>query len=289
MVGPRAPGRTPTVALATASAFADDIGGEELLVDALAERGAVPTWVPWDDPSVDWATFDLVVVRTTWDYPDRLDAFRAWVRHVAVTTVLVNPARLMLDNLHKSYVADMGDLAVPTLVVPAGMTVDLGHVPWPDVVVKPAVGVGGNGAVRHASQADLDALTLADEGADAVVQPYLAAVERSGEASVVCIEGEPTHAVRKRPASGEFRIHAHRGGTTEPVPVTEELADIARRTLATLPARPAYARVDMIHDGATWRVVELELVEPYLYLEHAPRVAGLLADGLLARVGATVR
>src|ERR671912_683117 len=233
MVGPRAPGRTPTVALATASAFADDIGGEELLVDALAERGADPTWVPWDDPSADWATYDLVVVRTTWDYPDRLDAFRAWVRQVAVTTVLVNPARLMLGNLHKSYVAD--------------------------------------------------------EGADAVVQPYLAAVERSGEASVVCIEGEPTHAVRKRPASGEFRIHAHRGGTTEPVPVTEELADIARRTLATLPARPAYARVDMIHDGATWRVVELELVEPYLYLEHAPRVAGLLAEGLLARVGATVR
>ena len=72
------------------------------------------------------------------------------------------------------------------------MTVDLRHLPWDDVVVKPAVGVGGNGVVRHATQDDLDALTLASEGAvDAVVQPYLASVEQAGEVSVVCIDGQP--------------------------------------------------------------------------------------------------
>ena len=118
--------------------------------------------------------------------PDKLEAFRSWLMEVAVATTLVNPLRLIVGNLHKSYLADLAPDVVPTLVVPEGMTVDLGHLPWDDVVVKPAIGVGGNGVVRHATQADLDALTLAEEGAvDAVVQPYLASVERVGEVSVV--------------------------------------------------------------------------------------------------------
>ena len=284
-VGSRSVGHAPSVALARAAGIDGDVGGEELLADALAERGVAATWAAWTDPAIDWSAFHLVVLRATWDYPDRLDDFRAWVRHVAVSTQLVNPARMVLGNLHKSYLADMGDLAVPTLVVPAGMSVELRHLPWRDVVVKPAVAVDGNGAVRHATQADLDALTL-DTASDAVVQPYLDAVETLGEASVVCIGGEPTHAVRKRAAAGEFRVHAHRGGTVEPIPVSIELADVARGALASLAEAPAYARVDALHDGERWRVVELELVEPYLYLDHAPRVAGLLADGLLARVAA---
>jgi glutathione synthase/RimK-type ligase-like ATP-grasp enzyme len=273
----------PRIALATSSEFPHGYD-ESVLTDALARRRADARWEVWDDPDVDWAEFDLVVLRSTWDYPRKLDAFRAWVQEVAVTTVLLNPPRLIFGNLHKGYLADLGPEAVPTVVVPEGMTLDLRQLPWDDVVVKPAVGVGGFGAVRHATQDDLDALTLAEEGAaDAVIQPYVSSIERSGELSVICIDGDPTHAIRKVPAVGEFRIHDHWGGTTEPIALTRRLAEVATRALARLPAPAAYARVDLLEVGGDLVVSELELVEPQLGLSQAPEAAERFADCLVAR------
>lgn len=272
---------TPRIALATSADHPEGLGGEGLLTKSLLERDVRPEWVVWNDPSVPWADYDLVVLRCTWDYPDHLEAFRDWVRSSAVTMRLVNTPTLVLGNLHKGYLADLGDLAVPTVVVPAGMTIDLGRLRWDASVVKPAVGVGGTGAVRRATQADLDALTL-DAGVDAVVQPYLWDVEHRGEISVICIGGDPTHAVLKRPAPGEFRIHDHWGGTAEVVEPEPEVLDLARAVLGRLRTLPDYARVDVLHDGIVPRVVELELVEPYLYLELAPEAADRLA-GLLVR------
>jgi glutathione synthase/RimK-type ligase-like ATP-grasp enzyme len=275
--------RTPRIALASSAAFPEGAGGEPLLAQALADRGVDARWQVWNDPSTDWSAYDLIVLRATWDYPDHIEEFRAWVRSEAVVPRLVNSPRLVLGNLHKGYLADMGDLAVPTVVVPAGMTVDLGRLRWPQVVVKPAVGVGGFGAVRATDQADLDAVTLDPEaGVDAIVQPYLGDVERGGETSLMCIGGEVTHAVRKIPAEGEFRIHDHWGGTVTPVlPSAAELA-VARDVLATLSGVPAYARVDLIHDGDRYRLVELELVEPYLWFEVQPQAAERLAGVLVA-------
>jgi glutathione synthase/RimK-type ligase-like ATP-grasp enzyme len=275
----------PCIGLATSADYPDGYE-ESALTDALAYRRADARWVVWDDTGVDWAQFDLVVVRSTWDYPGKLDAFRDWVQQVGVTTLLLNPPRLIFGNLHKGYLADLGPEAVPTMVVPAGMTLDLRQLPWSDLVVKPAVGVGGFGAVRYATQDDLDALTLADEGAvDAVVQPYVASVERSGELSVVCIDGQPTHAVRKVPARGEFRIHEHWGGSTEPIALTHRLADVATRVLSGLPARSAYARVDLLEADGSLIINELELIEPQLGFVVAPEAAERFADALVATAG----
>jgi glutathione synthase/RimK-type ligase-like ATP-grasp enzyme len=280
-------GRGPRIGLASCAEFPKGLGGEAELPDLLAARGADPAWAVWDDPQVDWEQFDLVVVRCTWDYPDHLGAFRAWVQSTAMSAVLVNQPRIIYENLHKGYLADLGGDAVPTIVVPAGMTVDLDALGWPSAVVKPAVGLGGNGAVRHATQADLDALTLVPQGGvDVVVQPYLDSVERDGEMSIVCFDGEPSHAVWKKPAVGEFRIHEHRGGTAERVPLHPDHAEIARRMLAQLPMQPAIARVDLLQSGDRALVCELELVEPYLWLELAPEAAARLADSLVARARA---
>jgi glutathione synthase/RimK-type ligase-like ATP-grasp enzyme len=275
----------PRIALATSADHPEGFGGEGLLTKALLLRGARPEWVVWNDPAVDWSGYDLVVLRSTWDYPVHIDAFRSWVRSPPVATRLVNAPTLVLGNLHKGYLADLGDLAVPTVVVPAGMTLDLGHLRWQRSVVKPAIGVGGVGAVREATQADLDSLTLAgDTPVDAVVQPYLSDIEHRGELSVVCIGGRPTHAVHKLPAVGEFRIHEHWGGTAELVEPRPDDLEIARMVLGTLRAPAAYARVDLLYDGERARVVELELVEPYLWFELAPDAADALAADLLARL-----
>lgn len=273
----------PRIALASCAEYPEGLGGEPLLLEALRERGAEAAWAVWNDPGVDWAAFDLVAVRCTWDYPDHLDAFRAWVQHAAMSAVLVNPPRVILQNLHKGYLTDLAD-AVPTLVVPAGMTIDVAALDWPAVVVKPAVGVGGDLAVRHAGQEDLDALTLApDRPVDVVVQPYLDSVEHEGEVSVVCIDGEPSHAVLKKPAVGEFRIHEHYGGTASLIPLDPGAAEVTRRTLGRLPTVPPIARIDLLQHGGRSLVVELELIEPYLWLELVPEAAGRLADALMAR------
>jgi glutathione synthase/RimK-type ligase-like ATP-grasp enzyme len=275
----------PRIALATSAEHPEGFGGDGLLAKALSARGGWPLWRVWNDPDVDWGDHDLIVLRSTWDYPDHLDDFRAWVLSPAVATRLVNSTTVVLGNLHKGYLAELGDLAVPTMVVPAGMTLDLGRLPWRAVVVKPAVGVGGLGAVRHATQGDLDALTLAPEGAvDAVVQPYVWEVEDRGETSIVCVAGEPTHAVRNMPAEGEFRIHDHWGGSAELVDAAPDDLAAARATLGTLRTMPAYARVDLLHHDGTPRVVELELVEPYLWFEMAPHAADHLADDLMGRL-----
>jgi glutathione synthase/RimK-type ligase-like ATP-grasp enzyme len=254
-----------------------------LLVKALVARGARAEWVVWNDPDVDWTAYQLIVVRCTWDYHERVEEFRAWVQSRAVATRLVNTPTLVLGNLHKGYLADLGDLALPTVVVPAGMTIDLGRLRWPSSVVKPAVGAGGIGAVREATQADLDALTLAPEGAvDAVVQPYLGHVDELGEISVISIGGQVTHAVRKLPAAGEFRIDEQRE-YVEMVEPDAAVVDVTLAALAALRSAPVYARVDLLFDGDDLRVVELELVEPYLYLEMAPEAAERLAGQLVRR------
>ena len=274
---------SPRIALATSVDHPEGLGGEGLLTKSLLERETRPEWVVWNDPAVPWADYDLIVLRCTWDYPDHVDAFREWVRSPAVAMRLVNTPTLVLGNVHKGYLADLGDLAVPTVVVPAGMTVDLDRLRWDASVVKPAVGAGGVGAVRRATQADLDALTLG-AGVDAVVQPYLWDVEHRGEVSVICIGGEPTHAVLKRPAPGEFRIHDHWGGSTELVEPDADVLDLSRAVLARLRTPPDYARVDVLYDGVAPLVVELELIEPYLYLEVAPEAADRLAGLLVRRV-----
>ncbi len=278
--------RPPRIALATSARAPQASGGEPLLHKALAERGAAPSWVVWNDPGADWTGYDLVVLRATWDYPDHIDAFRDWIRSPAVATRVVNPPNLVLPNLHKGYLADLGEMAVPTVVVPAGMTIDLGRLRWASVVAKPAVAVGGTGAVRVRRQGDLDTLTLAPGGGvDVIVQQYLSDVERWGETSVVYIGGEPTHAVRKVPAAGEFRIHEHWGGRDEPVTPADDELEVGRAALATLRTVPAYARVDLIRDEQQRpRVVELELVEPYLWFEIAPQAADRLASLLMARI-----
>jgi glutathione synthase/RimK-type ligase-like ATP-grasp enzyme len=276
----------PRIALATSADHPEGLGGEGLLVKALLRRGMRPEWVVWNDPEVDWASYELVVLRSTWDYPVHIDQFRAWVRSPTVAVHLVNPSNIVLGNLHKGYLADLGDLAVPTVVVPAGMTLDLQRLRWQHSVVKPAVGVGGFGAVREASQDDLDALTLSPvDPVDAVVQPYLWDVEHRGELSVVCIAGHPTHALRKLPSDGEFRIHEHWGGWAEQVEPEPADLEVAAAALATLQTPPAYARVDMLYDGSRPRVIEMELVEPYLWFEMAPHAADLLADELVGRIG----
>lgn len=282
------------IALATCLRLPEPDPDAPLLAAALTARGHPPTLAAWDDPAVDWASFDLVVLRSTWNYHRQPAAFLAWVDRVAGLTRLENPAPLVRRNAHKGYLLDLaarGLPVIPTALLRAGsgerLAAVLAREGWREVVIKPAVSAGSHGALR-VGRSDLAlgeahlASLLAVE--DALVQPFLEHVVTWGELSVVVIDGAPSHCVRKRARFAGEDERAEPPGLL----VGDDAVDLARRSLALAGAEGAlYGRVDMTRDAAgSWRLMELELIEPSLFFEPAHDPDGAALDRF---VGAILR
>ncbi|MDD7965216.1 ATP-grasp domain-containing protein [Actinomycetospora lemnae] len=254
------------------------------LLAALAARAVDAVDVAWDDDAVDWADADLVTVRTTWDYTERRDDFLAWAERVAAVTRLVNPLPVLRWNSHKRYLVELAGAGVPTVpttLLERGAAVpdDLGSGP---LVVKPAVSAGGRGTHLgrpddlHGTVADL----LAD--GDVLVQPAVDSIGRDGEVSLVQIGGTWSHAVRKVPAAGRFLVHEKHGGRLDDHTPTDREVAVADAALAAAPVTVPVARVDLVRLDGEPAVMELELIEPELFLRRAPAAPDRLADALLA-------
>lgn len=263
---------------------------DEVLRDAVERRGRSVVPVVWGGPVPRGAS---VVLRATWDYVDQPERFARWLDHLDEQGATVaNPTRTVRWNMHKRYLADLearGVPIVPTRLLARSSPVTLDDVRratgWDDVVVKPAIGATARLTVqearegREATAAHLAAL-VAEE--DVLVQPFVASVVTDGEVSVMAAAGTPTHAVRKRAKDGEWRVQINFGGTDERIGLDDELAAAARRVLAALDDVPTYARVDLVRYEGELRLMELELIEPDLFLDRAPEGAEVLADALLA-------
>lgn len=280
------------VTLVTCAGLPEPDPDEAPLLEALAAAGVRARMAAWDDPDVDWSASPLTVVRSTWNYATDRDAFLAWMRRVgAARTTLRNPAATMAANTHKGYLAGLerdGVPTVPTRWVPrggaTGVAEVVGSLPWRHVVVKPAVGAGSSGVrafdlddpeAAAAAAAHVSSLTAVG---DVLVQPRLESIVREGERNVVWIDGEWTHAVTKLARlDGDHEITANASAPTD-----AEVA-IAQRALRTLDPQARrsllYARVDVAADElGTLRVVELELVEPSLFVAlHRPALDRLVA------------
>jgi len=269
------------VALATFVEYPNGWDDDRLLVEALAARGLSAAFVCWDDPDARWSSAGVVVIRSTWDYHHRLDAFLDWSDFVGSVTRLYNPAAMVRWNSHKRYLIDLADVGVPvvpTEIVPAGHATTLGpgrH------VIKPAVSVGADRTVRNATQADLDALVATD---DVLVQQYLPQIETSGELSIVCIGGQPTHVLGKVPAAGDFRAQEQHGASIDLVPLEPAHESIASTALGAVDADTLYARVDVVPIDGELRVMELELIEPGLWLRWHPPAADAFAAAIARRL-----
>lgn len=274
---------------------------EPRLRAALEHRGVASTVAAWDDPEVDWAAHDLVVVRSTWDYVPRREAFLAWAEQVEATTRLANPASVLRWSTDKHYLAELAAAGVPvvptTLVEPDEV---LRLEPGPDdLVVKPAVSAGSRDTVRHPGPERDAALrhvqALQAGGRAVVVQPYLEQVDLHGETAMVQIDGRHSHAARKGPilepgvlpAQGLFAVE--RMSDRQATPAELAAADAALAAVAAaLPGAPVlYARVDLVPDEAERPLVlEVELAEPSLFLAHAEGAADRLAAAVAARLPA---
>lgn len=301
--GPVGSVRTMTGPVALATCAETHAEADEAPIEAaLARAGVAYEWAVWDDPGVDWARFAGVLVRTTWDYTDKIDAFRSWVGAVAAATRLWNPAAVLRWNSHKGYLVELaghGVDVVPTLVARVGAapvleTFPVG--PSGEVVVKPAESAGSIGlsAWPGDDAGRLGALGAVDElhraGQDAVLQPLVPEI-RSGETSIMVIDGEITHAVRKVPAPGDIRSQPEWGAAVERAAVAPDQARLAAASIAAAAAVVGhgaedllYARVDCVDLGGRPHLMELELIEPDLYVGHDGRAADHLVAALRRRL-----
>ena len=270
------------VALATAQHLPDLDPDSRLLLPHLEAEGVSAEPAIWNDPAVDWAAFDAVVIRSTWDYFHHEEAFDAWIEAVAETTPLVNPAGVLRWNAHKTYLRDLGERGVPvvdTLWVHSG---EHAEVPWPRAIVKPAVSGAAIGLERVEQGAEVRA-----NGKDLMVQPFLESITTEGELSLLYAGGELSHAVRKVPKRGDIRVQPEFGSDVRFEDPTDEALDAAEFVLSEVEDELAYARVDLVRaaDG-TLRLIELEVIEPSLYLgwdDGAPRrFASALARAVAA-------
>jgi glutathione synthase/RimK-type ligase-like ATP-grasp enzyme len=244
--------------------------------DALRAAGVSTDVVSWDEDR-DWGAYELVVVRTPWDYFGRVTQFLDWAARVERETSLVNPADVLRWNSHKGYLAEFTAKSVPTVptrLVP-GPSTDVAdqirEVPWEEIVVKPAV----DGGARHAWRGLRDdpslsrvAERLTDHG-DVVVQPFVPAIV-DGERSLVFLGGRFSHAVRKVPKAGDYRSQRHLGGReVDHEPDSAEL-QVALAAMAAAPGRLTYARVDLVEWEGAPVLIELEVIEPDLFLRDVP-------------------
>ncbi len=247
-----------------------------VVAEALRAAGMSPHVVSWDD-ELDWAAYALVVVRSPWDYFDRVVEFYEWAARVQLVTRIVNPADVIRWNSHKGYLVELaakGIPTVPTRLIP-GESIDvdlqLEECPWDEVVIKPAVDGGGREvlrALRDSDVARLHAEALSAKG-DVIVQPFVPGIV-DGERSLVFLGGAFSHAVRKVPAEGDYRVQYFYGGTElEHAPDSAELR-VALWAIDSAPGRLTYARVDLVDWEGAPTLMELEAIEPDLYLRDTP-------------------
>ncbi len=291
------------VAIASFTGLPAEFTDDQRLIAVLERRGVETFHVPWDDPDVDWTGFEAVVIRSTWDYSRRRDEFLAWADSVGDR--LHNSPDVLRWNSDKRY---LGELAAAGFSTVRTTYVEPGDQPVPlegEVVIKPTVSAGGRDTGRFAPPAHDQARALLASiqaaGKTAMVQPFVPTVEAAGETAVVCLDGEPSHVLRKLAvlradevapvrddALGAAEVMYDPGLVTAGEATEDELS-LARAIVAHVAERfgymPLYARVDMLlgHEGEPL-LLELEAVEPNLYLDQVEGADERLADAIVERL-----
>ena len=292
-----------TIALATCAGFPNLDDEDRLLIPALVELGIAAEPQVWTDRSVDWSRFAAVVIRATWDYSDRHDDFIAWCEQVSADSLLLNRADLVRWNTDKRYLRALqgaGIPTVPTLFLEPGDAADAWHGEVigeaPELVVKPAVSCGSRDTMRYSVRESAEQISdhvgrLLADGRVVMVQPYLEAVDTSGETALLYFDGAFSHAIRKGPllalgVEGERVEGLFVQEQIDPREPTDDERAVGAQVLAAIPGDvPLYARVDLIAGPeGTPSLLELELTEPSLFLSFADGAPARLADAISRRL-----
>jgi len=259
----------------------DYVIDDEHLINPLADLGWLVSTVSWRQTEIPWSTFDAVIIRSTWDYWDDVPGFLVVLEQIDQETQLANSLETARWNLEKTYLADLerkGIGIVPT-VWPAGVSPDSfqlfpGQLDSDDMVIKPVIGANGDRAFR-VSPADpvqrLEMISNCFSDRRAMVQKFMSFILTEGEFSLFFFEGEFSHAILKTPSDLEFRCQEEHGGNIQSIVPEPLLLERAQQALDALDETLLYARVDFVRDDNNdFLVMELELIEPSMYLRTHP-------------------
>lgn len=286
------------IALATCRELPRLTPDDRLLLEALGRRGLEAEIVLWGSAGDAWERFDLVLIRSCWDYHLQCAEFLAWAAAVARSTTLWNPLPLVRWNADKRYLRDLADNGVdvvptrwPARDGPRSLARIFEETGWEEAVVKPTVSASAHRTWRvRRSDADNREAALARHLAEGevMVQRYLPEITGRGEWSLVFLDGAYSHAALKSPQPGDFRVQPDFGGTVVRGAPGPDLLAAARRAVAAVPHPWHYARVDGVETVDGFLLMELELIEPALYFAQgdgaADRAAAMIARGDGGRV-----
>src|SRR5438067_3226227 len=279
------------IALATYSKLPTLNDDDRLLVPAFAALGVTTVPAVWDSADVCWDELQGVLIRSSWDYHLRAPEFLAWIARLERAGVTVwNPGDLLRCNHHERYLRDLsarGVATVGTRWLARGEGVDLSALPagagWREAVVKPAVSASAFGTWRTSTQSAIGDQSRLDEllrAGDVMVQPLLPEVAAAGEWSLLFLGRRFSHAVLKRPAPGDYRVQWEFGGSAASATPPDRLRADAEHVIAAVPGDPLYARVDGVARAGRLGLMELELIEPHLFLGWDAGAAGRLARAI---------
>lgn len=266
-----------------------------LVMAALSARGLRVARKAWDDPDFDWTQTRSILFRTTWDYFDRFGEFSPWLSRVARQTTLFNSADLINWNIDKHYLAILAEKGINTVsshYIEKGDTRTLEQClqdcAWEHAILKPVV----SGSARHTYRLDAGSGTALEctfaqliQQEAMMLQPFQQHILSQGELSLMVIDGTFSHAIRKLPQAGDFRVQDDHGGSVHSHQATAEERTFAETTVAALPFDVLYARVDIIRDNhGQLALMEVEMIEPELFFRFKPEAADKLATGLARRL-----
>ena len=279
----------PKILLLTAESLPHDDLETPVLASALEGLGVDAEIVPWTSARLAEVPADLVVIRTTWDYTDHLADFLDVLG--GLSAPVVNGLDVVRWNCHKGYLTELAAVGVPTVrtqLLRRGDPAVLRNFGSTEIIVKPAVSAGARGVGRFSSGASeaVAHLSAILTTRDALVQPYQPEVV-AGERSLMFLGGVFSHAVRKTPVDGEYRVQEQYGGVNRPHPASAAELAVAAAALAQAPGGAdelLYARIDLVGSETEPLVMELELIEPDLFLSHAAGSVELFAKAIIARL-----
>ena len=283
------------IALVTSKDFPELTSGEKLLPQALRDQGHEVDMCIWDAIDVIWQNYDAVVIRCPWDYHKRISQFLAWLDLLATCQInVINDIETLRWNLNKSYLFELlqaGLPVIPTQLVALSDQRTLHEIfkamHSKEIVIKPVQSAGAWRTLRVNSNnlvdAELSFNTWRREQ-DFLVQAFMPEVVIDGEWSLIYFDGQLSHALVKRAKEGDFRVQSDHGGTASRADAPEDMCAQALKILKFLPRMPCYARVDGVVRGGAFLLMELELVEPQLFLDIEDQAAPRFAQAIISHL-----
>jgi len=281
----------PTIAIATCLKAPTLTPSDQRLEAALRNRGCDVLVAPWNADFHPFERADVTIIRSTWDYHLHPNEFREWINRFHTSHTILNSANLVLWNMTKAYLFELQQNGVQIAplrqVEPNADEIQLAidDLNIATAVVKPLIGATASG-LSLVEQNDRNAIERAAEKlrGPGLVQKFLPEITTSGELSLIFVDGQYSHSIRKTPKHGDIRVQTEFGGLNEKVLPSSQTVCECQKVIEACPEIPVYARVDVVyHDEAT-HLMELELVEPDLFLKFSDDAPDKLSNAILRRV-----